>query len=129
MQSRRLLLVGSLMLSLLAGCQAMKLKEVRSKTKFGPSFRHKGSKRTDSVQWTVQQGVEFKWKKGVKTGITYRRRDTDAGNGNNANSVFIDFSFPVWKAKKKPDPMKKKIKKLEKRVAELEALLGASGDK
>jgi len=105
----------------LGGCS--RLKEVRSRSKFGPSFKHRGTKRTDSVQWTVQQGVEFKWKGGVKTGITYRRRDTDDGNGNNDNSVFVDFSFPLWKAPKKPDRLKKRLKKLEKRVVKLEALL------
>ncbi len=103
------------------GCT--KLKEIRSESKFGPSYKHKGTNRTDSVSWTVQHGIEFKFKEGIKTGITYRRRDTDNGNGNNANSVFVDFSFPLWKAPKKPDPLKKKLKKLEKRVNELETLL------
>ena len=127
MQLRRNLLTGGLSLILLAGCQ-QNLKEIRSKTKFGPSFRHKGSKGTDSVRWRVQQGLEFKWKKGIKTGITFRRGDTDDGNGNNDNAVFLDFSFPIWKAEKKPDPMKKRMKKLERRLAELEALLKASGE-
>jgi len=107
------------------GCQ-MKLKEVRSESKFGPSFQHRGSDRTDSTRWTVQQGVEFKWSDGFKTGIAYRRRDTDDGNGNNDNAVFVDFSFPIWKAKQEPDPLKKRVKKLEKRVEELEALIEAS---
>ena len=125
MRMRRMLPTGALMLMLLSSC-APKLKEVRSKTKFGPGFRHRGSDRSDNTRWTVQQGIEFKWNKGVKTGITYRRRDTDDGNGNNENAVFINFSFPIWKAKKKPDPMKKRVKKLERRVAELEALLTTS---
>ncbi len=124
---RRILLTGALSLMVMAGCQ-QNLKEIRSKTKFGPSFKHKGSKGTDSTRWTVQQGVEFKWKKGVKTGITYRRRDTDDGNGDNSNAVFIDFSFPLWKAEKKPDPMKKRIKKLERRLAELESQLNTVGE-
>jgi len=104
----------------------MKLKEVRSKSKFGPSFQHSGLNRTDSTRWTAQQGVEFKWSDGLKTGITYRRRDTDDGNGNNDNAVFVDFSFPIWKAEKEPDPLKKRVRKLEKRVKELEALIEAS---
>jgi|GEM_PF-1738393 len=128
MRMRRMLPTGALMLIWLSGCQP-KLKEIRSETKFGPSFQHRGSDRTDSTRWTAQQGIEFKWNKGVKTGITYRRRDTDDGNGNNDNAVFIDFSFPIWKAEKKPDPLKKRIKKLERRVAELEALLTASEEK
>ena len=112
------------------------LKEIRGKTKFGPSFRHKASDRSDSVRWTVQQRIGFKWDKGIRTGLTYRRRDTDDGNGNNDNVVFFDVSYPLWKAGKKPDSskqpwkkrMKKKMKKLEKRVAELEALLEQSGE-
>ena len=128
MHTRRMIPTGALMLMLLSGC-APKLKEVRSKTKFGPDFRHRGSGRTDSTRWTVQQGIEFKWNKGVRTGITYRRRDTDDGNGNNDNGVFINFSFPIWKAKKKPDPLKKRVKKLERQVAELQTLLTASENK
>ena len=128
MRMRRVFPTGALILILLSGCE-LKLKQIRSETKFGPSFRHKGADRTDSTRWTVQQGIEFRWNKGVKTGITYRRRDTDDGNGNNDNAVFIDFSFPIWKAKKKPDPLKKRLKKLERRVAELEALLIASESK
>ena len=128
MQLRRILLTGGLCLTLLAGCQ-LKLKEIRSETKFGPGFRHKGSNGTDSVRWTVKQGLEFKWNKGVKTGIAFRRRDTDDGNGNNDNAVFVDFSFPIWKAEKKPSPTKKRLKKLERRVAELEALLELSGER
>jgi len=104
-----------------SGCS--KLKEIRSKSKFGPRYNHRGTKRTDSTQWTVQQGIEFKFKDGSKTGITYRRRDVDDGNGNNDNSVFVDFSFPIWKAPKKRSSQKKRLKKLEKRVAQLEALL------
>ncbi len=117
--------VSMVMLSLSLGCQA-KLKEVRSKTKFGPTYKHKASNRTDSARWTVQQGIELKWNKGVKTGITYRRRDVDAGNGDNDNTVFVDFSFPIWKAKKKPSKMKKRVKKLERRIEQLEALLKTS---
>ena len=107
----------------------MKLKEIRSKSKVGIQFQHRGSNRTDSDRWTAQQGIEFKWSKGVKTGFTYRRRDVDDGNGNNDNAIFFDVSFPIWKAKKKPDPLKKKVKKLEKRVKELEALLAELGEK
>jgi len=122
----KLLTVGLVVFSL-TGCSS--LKEVRSKSKFGPIFKHSGTKRTDSVQWSVQQGVEFKWKGGVKTGIAYRRRDVDEGNGNGDNAVFVNFSFPLWKAPKKPSKLKKRMKKMEKRVAELEALLKEEGQK
>lgn len=105
------------------------LREIRNKTKFGPEFRHRGSDRTNGVRWTVQQGFDFKWDKGITTGIAYRRRDMDNGNGDNDNGVWFDVSFPVWKAKKKPDPLKRRIEDLEKRLAELEAQSGASGGK
>ncbi len=124
----RVLLMGGLLWAPATGCRP-KLKEVRSKMKFGPSFRHKGSNRTDSVRWAAQQGLEFKWNKGIKTGISYQRRDTDNGNGNNDNTLYFDVSFPIWKAKKKPDKLKKRVKKLEKHVAELEALLRQTGER
>ncbi len=105
------------------------LKEIRSKTKFGPEFRHKGSNSTNSVRWTAQQGFDFKWKKGWSTGITYRRRDTDNGNGDNDNGVWLDFSFPIWKAPKKKDKDSKKtseyISELEQRITLLESMYDA----
>lgn len=122
-----IVLLGLAGLMLVAGCQ-VKLKEIRSKSRFGSSFQHRSSDRTDSVRWTVQQGVQFRWSKGIRTGITYRRRDVDEGNGNRDNSIFVDVSFPIWKAKKKPSRLKKRLKKLEKRVAELENLLTKSGE-
>jgi hypothetical protein len=127
MKRRIVMLLLAFSLASVSACS--KLKEVRSESKFGPRFNHRGTKRTDSTQWTVQQGVEFKFKDGFKTGITYRRRDVDDGNGNNDNSVFVDFSFPIWKAKKKPSANKKRIKKLEKRIAKLEAILTEEGEK
>ncbi len=120
----RILVVCSIALALSTGCA---LREVKGKTKFGPSFRHKGSNRTNSVRWTAQQGFDFKWDNGITTGIDFRRRDTDDGNGDNDNAIFFDVSYPLWKAKKKTDPTKKRIKKLEKRLAELEAKLEESG--
>lgn len=105
---------------LVSGCA---LQEVRSKSAFGPEFRHKGSNRTDAVRWTVQQGFEFKWDKGISTGITYRRRDTDDGNGDNDNRVLLEFSFPIWKAKKAPNVTAQRVEELERRLAELETEL------
>ncbi len=72
------IMTGVFLLSL-AGCT---LQEIRSKSKFGPEYRHRGSNRTDSVRWYAQQGMEFKWDKGIDTSITYRRRDEDNGNGD-----------------------------------------------
>lgn len=112
-----LLIVLSLMVTLASGCA---LKEVRSKTKFGPEFRHKGSNRTNEVRWYAQQGFDFKWEKGITTGVTYRRRDVDGGSGDNDNGVWIDFSFPIWKAPKKADALALRVVELERRLARLE---------
>lgn len=109
-----------LLVPLTASCA---LKEVRSKTKVGPEFRHRGSTRTNSDRWTAQQGIEFKWDKGISTGLTYRRRDTDDGAGDNDNGVWFDVSFPIWKAKKRQDNTAERMAELERRVAELERLL------
>ena len=109
------------MMLALAGCQ-LELREVRGKTKFGPAFRHKGSNRTDRVRWTAQQGIQFKWKKGINTTVTYRRRDVDDGTGSNDNAVFFSISYPLWEAKKASRSDKKRIKRLEKRLKRLEAL-------
>jgi len=109
---------------LVSGCS---LQEVRSKSKFGPEFRHSGTKNTDKARWSAQQGVELKWEKGITTGLTYRRRDDNDGGGNNDNGVWFDFSFPLWKAKKKPDTQTKRIEMLEKRLAALQAEIQTGG--
>lgn len=117
MKTRRLI-ACLFLLGPVSGCE---LKEIRSKSKFGPEFRHKGADRTNNVRWYVQQGFDFKWDKGLTTGITYRRRDTDGGTGDNDNGVWIDFSFPVWKAGKKPDATAQHLEELERRLIILEA--------
>lgn len=109
-----------LLVPVLVGCG---LQEIRSKSKLGPEYRHSGTNGTDLVRWTVQQGVEFKWDKGIDTGITYRRRDVDDGGGSNDNGVWFDVSFPIWRAKKDRPAAVGKIAELERRVAELEARL------
>ena len=106
-------------LMLASGCA---LQEVRSKTKLGPEYRHNGSTRTDAVRWTAQQGIEFKWDKGWNTGITYRRRDTNNGGGGNDNGVWIDFSFPIWKAGTTSRASNGRIEALERRIAMLEEM-------
>ncbi len=45
-------LAFGLVLALLQGCA---LVEIRSKSKAGPEFRHRGSDRTDSIRWYAQQ--------------------------------------------------------------------------
>ena len=109
------------------GC-SWKLQEVRGKTKFGPEFRDKSGRKSE-VRWTsIQQGFEFKWDNGWKTGITYRRRDIDEGPGGNDNGIWFDFSYPLWKAPKEADASHDQIEDLEKRLAQLEADLGVPGD-
>ena len=115
-------LAFGLVLALLPGCA---LVEIRSKSKTGPEFRHRGSDRTDSIRWYAQQGFEFVWRdelnNKITTGITYRRRDIDNGNSDNDNGVFLDFSFPLWKAESSADRTARKIELLERRIAALEA--------
>ncbi len=117
-----LLFVAVLVASVLPGCA---LKEIRSKSKIGPEFRHRGSNSTSSVRWLVQQGFDFKWDEGVSTGITYRRRDTDGGSGDNDNGVWIDFSFPIWKAPIKEDATAARVEEVERRLAQLEGQAAA----
>ncbi len=111
-----------LVLALLPGCA---LVEIRSKSKAGPEFRHRGSDRTDSIRWYAQQGFEFVWRDDdnnkITTGITYRRRDIDNGNSDNDNGVWLDISFPVWKAEQDADRAARRIELLERRIAALEA--------
>ena len=118
----RKVLAFSLILAFLPGCT---LSEVRSKSKFGPEFRHRGFDRTNSTRWLAQQGFEFVWHdeqdNKITTGITYRRRDADNGNSDRDNGVWFDFSFPVWKAEEHVDPTKRRIELLEQRIEALEA--------
>ncbi|MFQ5490421.1 MAG: hypothetical protein ACE5GE_06830 [Phycisphaerae bacterium] len=116
--SVKALVACGLMLSMVSGCA---LKEIRSKSKFGSEFRHSGTKNTNKVRYTVQQGFDFKWDKGITTGVTYRRRDDDDGGGDNDNGVWFSVSFPLWKAKPKADTSEARIERLERRLAALEA--------
>ncbi len=118
-------LVLGLLLAFLPGCTLL---EIRSKSKAGPEFRHRGSDRTDSIRWYAQQGFEFVWQDDhnnkITTGITYRRRDGDNGNGDNDNGVWLDFSFPVWKAEKNADRAARRFELLERRIEALESERG-----
>ena len=108
----------SLLLTLLSGCA---LHEIRSKTKVGPEFIHSGSDNTNSERWTVEQGLEFRWDKGITTGVTYRRRDVDDGNGNNENRVLLEFSFPLWRAESQQTTLARRVQRLQNRLDTLEA--------
>jgi hypothetical protein len=111
----------SLSFTLFSGCA---LQEVRSKSKVGNEWRHSGSRSTNEERYSVEQGFDFKWDKGIGTGISVRRRDINEGNGDNDTGLWLDFSFPVWKA---PPPKKEssaeRILELERRVALLEGEL------
>ena len=104
----------------LPGCA---LQEIRSKNEVGPEYRHSGTKGTDEVRWTTETGIELKWDRGVSTGVTYRHRDVDDGSGSDDNGVWLDFSFPLWKAGDKPDALESRVRELERRLATLDALM------
>lgn len=112
------LVACGLMVLMSSGCG---IKEIRSKSKFGPEFRHSGTRRTSRDRWTAQQGIEFKWDKGVSTTLTYRRRDVNNGAGDYDNGVWFEVSFPLWKAKPKEDKNASRIRELERRLAAIEA--------
>jgi hypothetical protein len=123
--SGKLTAICALAMLLINGCALL---EVRSKSKVGPEYIHSGSTDTDSERWTVEQGIEFKWDKGITTGITYRRRDINDGNGNNENRVLFEFSFPLWKAASGQARWARDVERLERRLAALETkAAGQSG--
>src|SRR3990172_9561455 len=109
---------GVVLLALLSGCA---LEEVRSKNKFGSEWRHSGSRSTAEERYSVEPGFEFKWDKGISTGLSYRRRDIDNGSGDSDNGLFVDVSFPLWKKPKGQAKTAERIEALERRLAELEA--------
>lgn len=112
------MLLNEVLLVLASGCA---LEEVRSKTAFGPEYRHSGLRNTNDERWTVQQGIELKWDKGITTGIQYRRRDINDGYGDNENRVMLEFSIPLWKAESKPSELARRVRQLQRRLAALES--------
>ncbi len=102
-----------------AGC-SWRLKEVTNRWKFGVEARHQRANDTDDERYSEETGFDFKWANDWKTGISYRRRDSDEGNGDGEDGVWIDFAFPVWKARPKPDANAQRIAELEQRLAQLE---------
>jgi len=114
--ARHVVMLG-MVIPVLCGCA---LQEVRSKSLWGPEWQHKGSDSTDAVRYYAQEGLEFKWDKGIATTVTYRRRDVDDGNGDNDNGVWFDISFPLWKAKPKEKAAELRIAELERRLALVE---------
>ncbi len=132
MHKRILIVAGVFTVVLSSGCS---LQEVRSKIGAGVEFRHDGGSRSNAERYAVQQGIELAWSNGVKTGATYRRRDVNEGDGDNDNGLWLECSFPLWKAPKKPDDVKERLLALEghtqendvlrQQVAELERRLAA----
>ena len=104
------------------------LNEIRSKTKAGPEFIHRGSSNTNSERWTVEQGLEFKWEGGITTGLTYRRRDVNNGNGDNENRVLFEFSFPLWKAESRQAQLVRRVQHLQDRLEALEVVAKGGED-
>ncbi len=124
----RLIVILTPVLCIAIAATGCTLQEIRSRSKSGPEFRHEGSGRTNSVRWYAQQGFDFIWtdQEGNKitSGITYRRRDVYEGNGDNDNGIWLDFSFPIWRAPSKPKETNVRISSLEARIAMLESNLG-----
>jgi len=56
-------------------------------------------------------------KKGITTGITYRRRDVDDGNGNNENRMTLEFGFPPRKAESKATKPARRVELHEQTLA------------
>lgn len=111
--------LGLLAALLSSGC-SWQLQEIKGKTKFGPEFRDK-SGRTSEVRWTtIDQGFEFKWDNGWSTGFSYRRRDTDEGNGGNDNRILFELSYPLWRTPARVDATERRVEELERRLAILE---------
>ena len=101
-------------------CSGCALEEVRGKNKLGVEWRHIASRTQSDERYTVEPGFEFKWEKGVTTGVSYRNRSTNEGRGDDDNGLFVDFSFPIWK-RPKVDKTTDRIEALEQRLTELEA--------
>lgn len=117
MKCKALCVLISLML-LPVGCA---LKEIRSKTKTGPAFKHSGKNRTNSMRWYVIQGYDFKSRDGSSAGVTFRRRDTAEGSGNNDSGVLFDYSYPIWKKPgKKSQKNSVRLQRLQERLIKLE---------
>jgi len=108
---------GIVLLPHFGGCA---VEEVRYKNKLGAEWRHTGSNSREDERYTLEPGFDLKWDKGVSTGVSYRRRDVNDGNGDHDDGLFVDFSFPIWK-RKKPDAQAERIEALERGLAELQA--------
>lgn len=115
---RRAWTMWVLMCVLAGGCQGIKLDEIRGKSSAGPEFRDRGD-HSDEVRWDARQGIDFRWSNGWTTGVGYRYRAVDDGNGDQEHLVFAEVGYPLWKAKKAPDKNAERIQALEEEVKKL----------
>ena len=116
------ILILTILVSTSSGCA---LREIRTKTKFGVEARHTNDDKSDVERYLVQEALQFKWDNGVDTSLIYRRRDvSNSESGDSDDGVWFEIGVPIWKAPKKPDEVKTRMATLERRVAELEQMLG-----
>ena len=112
-----------------SGCKTTSLAEIRGKNQVGTEFQHDGLKGTDQMRHYAVQGVELKWDNGWTTGLTYRLRDVQDGNGNIENLVLFEVGYPIWKAPKKPEKTTERMDKLERELAELRTQLATVSER
>ena len=124
MKSLRFWSIIAAMTAGLAGC---KVQEVRNKWKFGSEWQHRGNN-TEQMRYSVEPSFDFKWDNAWTTGVSYRRRDVDNGSGDGEDGLWVDFSYPLWKAPKKPEGSAEQIRAMEERIAQLEAKLAGQSD-
>ena len=101
------------------------LQEVRHKNRVGVEEQHKGSSDTNAERYTVAQGVEFKWDKGLVTGVEVRRRDQNEGDGDNDTGLWFDVSYPLWQAAGGEKHADNETRELRLRIEELEGRMAA----
>jgi hypothetical protein len=77
---------------LLSSCSS--LTEIRHKNSIGQEFRE------NSDRYSLQEGIEFSFENGIKTGVSYRHRFTDNDEDTAENGVWLELSYPLWKKKK-----------------------------
>ncbi|MCO6438675.1 MAG: hypothetical protein J5J06_16400 [Phycisphaerae bacterium] len=115
-QRHSAILVLGLLVMFSSGCA---LKEVRGRSSFGPEYRNHSQAQTNDIRFEAKQGIEFRWDKGITTGVSYRRRDIDDGNGDNENLILFEIGYPIWSAPKSEDKLAQRVAELERQLAEM----------
>ena len=109
------MIVRALILVILMGTSGCSLVEVRSKWKGGVEARST-SANTNHNRWLVQAGLDFKFDNGHTVGWSVRRRDIDhseEGFSADDTGVWLEYSFPLWKAESKTSQLQHRIEVLE----------------